>query len=46
MRNKHHIDTNMLPKGKKGYILPESINEAIYTDQNQPQSTYMPQGAS
>ena len=27
MRNKHHIDTNMLPKGPKGYIVPDTINE-------------------
>ena len=26
MRNKHHIDTNMLPKGKKGFMLPDSID--------------------
>jgi uncharacterized Zn-finger protein len=25
MRNRHFIDTNMLPKGRKGYLLPDSM---------------------
>ena len=25
MRNKHNIDTNLLPKSKKGYVLPDQI---------------------
>lgn len=33
MRNKHHIDTNLLPKSKKGYVLPESIQSSDPTFQ-------------
>ena len=29
MRNRHFIDTNMLPKGRKGYMLPETMQEPM-----------------
>ena len=32
MRNKHGVDTSALPKGKRGYILPESIEETTPKD--------------
>ena len=33
MRNKHHIDTNRLPKGKNGYLLPDNIPPPPVMDQ-------------